>query len=116
SQGDPSMRPLPFCALLALLVACPSASGQAPTKASKLERFRLDNGLTVLLRPVKGTKDVALVVLYALGEDHDPKGKSGLGHMVEHLYATAAAGGEKARTINDIILRYPKGWNFQTGE
>jgi zinc protease len=110
------MRPLPSCAILALLMACPLASGQAPARAPKVERFRLDNGLTVLLRPIKGTKDVALVVLYALGEDHDPKGKSGLGHMVEHLYATAAAGGTKARTINDIILRYPKGWNFQTGE
>jgi zinc protease len=80
-----------------------------------VERFQLDNGLKVILRPVKGTKDVALVVLYALGEDHDPKGKSGLGHMVEHLYVTAAAGEAKARTVEDIIARYPRGWNAQTG-
>jgi zinc protease len=110
------MRRLPLCALLALLAPSAPAPGQPPAKASKLERFQLDNGLKVILRRVPGAKDVALVVLYSIGEDHDPKGKSGLGHMVEHLYVTAAAGGEKARTINDIIARYPRGWNAQTGD
>jgi zinc protease len=110
------MRSLPLCALLTLLAPSSHASGQPPAKAPKLERFQLDNGLKVILRRVQGTKEVALVVLYSVGEDHDPKGKSGLGHMLEHLYVTAAAGEEKARTIKDIIARYPLGWNAQTGD
>jgi zinc protease len=110
------MRTTPLFALLVLFAACPPGAGQAPAQASKLDRFRLDNGLKVILRRVPNTKDVALVVLYAIGEDHDPKGKSGLGHMLEHLYVTAAAGDAKARTIQDIIARYPRGWNAQTGD
>jgi zinc protease len=110
------MRGLPLCALLALLVYSAPAAGQPPAKTPKLERFQLGNGLKVILRRVQGTKEAALAVLYALGEDHDPKGKSGLGHLLEHLYVTAAAGEEKARTINDIIARYPRGWNAQTGD
>jgi tetrahydromethanopterin S-methyltransferase subunit C len=44
------------------------------------ERFVLANGLTVILRPVKGTDSTALVVLYSIGNDHDPVvGLVGLG-------------------------------------
>jgi zinc protease len=56
------------------------------------------------------------VVLYSIGNDHDPAGRSGLGHMVEHLYVTAAAGGEKARTAEEFGRRYPDGANGQTGD
>ena len=59
------------------------------------ERFVLDNGLTVILRPIKGTESTALLVLYSIGGDHDPAGKSGLGHLLEHMYVTAAAGPAK---------------------
>jgi zinc protease len=102
-------------ALVALLAACPTSPAQPPANPPKVERFRLDNGLQVILRPLKGSKHVALVTLFALGEDHDPKGKSGLGHMLEHLYFTGPAGGEKARTIEDVLARYPDRWNAQTG-
>jgi len=36
--------------------------------------------------------------------------------MVEHVYVTAAAGREKARTIQEYVARYPAGWNAQTGD
>src|SRR5262249_55129000 len=114
-RGAPAMACKLTPALVALLVACPAGPAQGPANPPKVERFRLDNGLQVILRPVKGSKYVALVTLFALGEDHDPKGKSGLGHMLEHLYFTGPAGGEKARTIEDILARYPDRWNAQTG-
>jgi zinc protease len=79
------------------------------------ERFVLGNGLTVFLRPIKGAKEVSLVILYAIGSDHDPDGRSGLGHMVEHVYVTAAAGDAKARTVEELARRYPDGANGQTG-
>ena len=75
------------------------------------ERFTLGNGLTVLLRPIRGTKSIALNVLYSIGSDHDPAGHSGLTHMLEHLYITAAAGPEKARTAEEFARRYEMGAN-----
>ena len=50
---------------------------------AKVERFELDNGLTVILRPVTNSVLVACVTLFDVGELHDPPAKSGLGHLVE---------------------------------
>lgn len=80
------------------------------------ERFRLENGLTVLVRPVRGAGNVALVVLYGVGGDHDPEGRSGLAHLVEHVYVTAAAGKAAARTADDYFRRYRLGCNAQTSD
>jgi zinc protease len=80
------------------------------------ERFQLANGLTVMLRPIKGARMVALIVLYSIGADHDPEGRSGLAHMVEHVYVTAAAGQEKARTVDQFARRYQGQANAQTGD
>ena len=74
-----------------------------------------NNGLTVLLRPIRDTKSIALTVLYSIGSDHDPAGHSGLTHMLEHLYITAAAGQEKTRTAEEFARRYAMGANGQTG-
>ena len=82
----------------------------------KTVHFRLGNGLKVHLRPVEGAAKVALVTVYSLGELHDPKGLSGLGHLTEHVYLTAAAGETKARTAAEFMRRYPAAWNAQTGE
>jgi zinc protease len=103
-----------FCCTLAL--AGPAAADAPDTRLAKTERLRLDNGLTVIVRPVRGAKEVALVVLYGLGGDHDPKGQSGLAHLIEHLYITAAAGPAKARTARAFMEKYPRGWNAQTGD
>ncbi|MBN1422427.1 MAG: insulinase family protein [Planctomycetes bacterium] len=95
---------------IALAVAGPACA------AGSVERLRLENGLTVLLRPVSGTTQIALVVLFGIGGDHDPKGASGLAHLIEHVYVTAAVGEGKARTIDEYVRRYPAGWNAQTGD
>ncbi|MGO9914583.1 MAG: sigma-70 family RNA polymerase sigma factor [Isosphaeraceae bacterium] len=79
-------------------------------------RLLLENGLTAMIRPIRGTGDVALLVLYRIGGDHDPQGKSGLAHLVEHLYVTAAAGTEPARTADAFFQRYRAGCNAQTGD
>jgi len=82
----------------------------------KEEMFQLENGPTVILRPIKGAKETALVVLFSVGGDQDPSDRSGLAHLVEHLYVTAAAGEERSRTANELIQHYPKGSNAQTGD
>lgn len=82
--------------------------------AETLEPYKLDNGLTVILRPVPTANKVAIVVLYNIGENHDPIGKSGMAHLLEHLYVTAAAGETPARDVMQFTRRYPAGWNAQT--
>jgi zinc protease len=97
-----------------------AGAGVAPTPgaapAAAPESFRLDNGLTVKVRPIHGAGNIALLVLYKVGGDHDPEGRSGLAHLVEHLYVTAAAGAAPARTSLAFFQRYPAGCNAQTGD
>jgi zinc protease len=102
--------------LLLALLAVDSSAGQGSIAAPRPEAFRLDNGLTVLLRPIEGAEEIALVVLFDIGGDHDPHGRSGLAHMVEHVYVTAAAGRERARTAEELFRRYRAGSNAQTGD
>lgn len=80
------------------------------------EPLKLGNGLTVFLRPIPTANNVAIVVLYNIGEDHDPVGKSGMAHLLEHLYVTAAAGNTPMRDVSEFVKRYPLGWNAQTGK
>jgi zinc protease len=92
------------------------AAAKAANVDSAVERMVLDNGLTVILRPIRGARQTELVVLYSVGSDHDPAGRSGLSHLAEHIYLTAAAGREKARTTEEFGRRYPDGANGQTGD
>ena len=80
------------------------------------EHYQLKNGLSVILHPIKGARLVALITIFSIGEDHDPKGKSGMGHLIEHLYVTSAAGTEESRNIQVFMSQYPDGWNAQTGK
>jgi zinc protease len=112
-------QPLVRRALIALggrsMLASSFRSASAGDSAAA-SAYRLDNGLRVRLRPITGADQVALVILYDLGGDHDPEGRSGLAHLVEHVYVTAAAGAEPARTAEALIRRYPAGANAQTGD
>ena len=51
---------------------------------------------------------MAVVVLYDVGELHDPPGKSGLGHLVEHIYVTAATPSTPQRTAQQFMENYRK--------
>lgn len=107
---------------LIILVLCLIAVPKTASAADKIAdvngvvSMKLENGLRVLLRPVRGATQVAVVVLYSIGGDHDPEGRSGLAHLVEHVYVTAAAGDQPARTAEEYSRRYPAGWNAQTGD
>ena len=103
-------RLLLLACVTTLLAGCGSGAGSAA------EPYTLENGLTVVLRPVAGAEQVALVVLHPLGNHHDPEGQSGLGHLVEHCYVTAQGGPTPARTMQAYLTRYPAGWNAQTGD
>ncbi len=76
----------------------------------------LDNGLTVILRPINDARSVALAVVYDVGEDHDPPGKSGLAHLLEHVYLTSAAGKIRSRSYAEFQAKYGGESNAQTGD
>ncbi len=84
--------------------------------SSREEYYQLENNFSVILRPVSGAKSISIVTIYSIGEDHDPVGKSGMGHLIEHLYVTAAAGDAESRNIQTFMSQYPEGWNAQTGK
>lgn len=48
-------------------------------------RYRLENGLTVILSPDHAQDGVAVTMRYAVGASDDPPGYSGLAHLVEHM-------------------------------
>ncbi len=100
--------------LLAALALLPVVL-QGPPSDPPVERFALDNGLRVVLRPVEGAALASVTVLFDFGEDADPEGRSGLAHLCEHLYCTSPAGKEKATPIEAIARAHPGGWNAQTG-
>jgi zinc protease len=118
-----SIKYLGIALVLVLMVGLAGVSrvaragvGQAAAPHQEIERFKLANGLNVILSPIGAAEKTALVVLYSIGSDQDPKSRSGLAHLIEHLYFTAAAGNQKARTADKFIERYQGEWNAQTGD
>lgn len=104
------MRETISIALLGAAVACGIAHADG-----RIQRIELDNGLRVILNPIDGATRVALVLLFDIGDEHDPPGKSGMGHLIEHLYVTAAAADVPAQTAVDWMNRYGGQCNAQTG-
>lgn len=97
---------LRFAALL--IFVCAQANA-----ATETIRFDLPNGLRVILRPIQGAKQGAVIVQFDVGGNHDPAGKSGLAHLIEHVYCTAAAGKIKSRSAEQYMTA---GGNAQTCE
>lgn len=56
------------------------------------------------------------MLLFSIGSDHDPENRSGMGHLLEHVFTTAAAGDRPARSAEEVMDGYPLAWNAQTGE
>ena len=98
-----------FC--LTLIAGCQNEP--APSAPS----FQLDNGLRVTLMPTKADSDrTCLLVLYDTGHRSDPPGQSGLAHLIEHIYVTAATDQVPSRTVEEFLAAYPLGWNAQVGD
>src|SRR3546814_276036 len=63
-----------------------------PVSLTRLEAFRLENGLQVIAIPFPDTETVTIMVWYKAGSADDPPDKPGVAHFVEH--ATFAAMGD----------------------
>ncbi|MDH3755443.1 MAG: insulinase family protein, partial [Acidimicrobiia bacterium] len=85
-----------------------------PSEPADGSEYVLENGLRVVLRPERGSGQVAVLVSYDIGELHDPAGLSGLAHFAEHLYITAGTAESPPRTVDEFVADHPLGWNAQT--
>src|SRR3546814_14374975 len=63
-----------------------------PVSLTRLEAFRLENGLQVIDIPFPDTETVTIMVWYKAGSADDPTDKPGVAHFVEN--ATFAAMGD----------------------
>jgi len=63
---------------------------------------RLTNGLRVAVEPMAGVETIAVGLYADAGARSEPKGLSGLAHMVEHM-VFKGAGGRSARQIAEAI-------------
>src|SRR5262249_52506558 len=85
----PSLARLPV--LVALAFGAIPSFADAPADAKidtvdlKFEKFRLDNGLTVLVHEDHMWPVVNVAVWYHIGSADEPAGKTGFAHLFEHL-------------------------------
>ena len=72
--------------LLLLAAAWPAAPAPAPGEALiPYEKFKLDNGLTVVVHTDRKAPVVAVNVWYHVGSKNERPGKTGFAHLFEHL-------------------------------
>src|SRR5262245_30057359 len=83
-------------ALVAFALLAGGCRKKSPTEA----HFRLDTGLRVDLYATSRGEKAALALLFDVGADHDPPGRSGMAHLVEHLLVTSGRAGKPGRTID----------------
>ena len=93
--------------LLFLFLLGPAALGGS--SVSKIDSFKLENGLTVLIRHVTSAEDAAVVVLYKVGNRQDPEGRSGMASLIAALYHAAGTARTAARAPESLWPRWPKG-------
>jgi zinc protease len=76
----------PGIAVLLLSLALPAAAQDAARPGDiPFQSYRLDNGLHVILAPDPTSTAVAVNVWYDVGSRHERRGRSGFGHLFEHL-------------------------------
>jgi zinc protease len=75
-----------IAAFVALAFAVPAPAQEAGFAGEiPHETYRLDNGLTVILAHDADATAVAVNVWYDVGSRHERPGRSGFGHLFEHL-------------------------------
>jgi zinc protease len=71
----------------ALLAALPAAARDAP-----VHQEVLPGGLELVVAPVDGAPTASLRIVLRAGSSHDPAGKGGMAHLVEHLLVRVGTG------------------------
>jgi zinc protease len=73
-----------------------------PAPAFAIERFRLANGLRVVLAPDHGAPVVGVAVVYDVGMRSEPEGRTGFAHLFEHMMFQGSANVGKAEHMRHV--------------
>jgi len=92
-----------------------AVTGLACRKKVTEAHFRMDDGLRVDLVSTPRGEKAAVAILFEIGADHDPPGRSGMARLVEHLFTTAGPAGKPARTIEEVAGQYGHDFHARTG-
>ncbi len=79
------MKRAPAALVLAVLAALLSLSSPAPAQSFAVEKYRLPNGMTVILYPDHTLPVATINIWYRVGSKDEPAGRSGFAHLFEHL-------------------------------
>ncbi|MDH3533697.1 MAG: insulinase family protein, partial [Gammaproteobacteria bacterium] len=79
------MKSIPGCIAIVLLLSSPIPAAEVPDIDIPFDKFRLDNGLTVVVHEDRKAPIVAVGVWYKVGSKDEPPGKTGFAHLFEHL-------------------------------
>lgn len=83
--------------------AASPASAALPTPGRiALERYTLDNGLTVILAPDRSAQVVAVNVWYDVGARDEVPGRTGFAHLFEHMMFQGSQNVKKGEHMNLI--------------
>lgn len=85
-------------------------------KMFEYEKFTLDNGIKVLLAPVKTTRIVSVNVLVKTGSRYERKNNNGITHFIEHLLFKGTARRPDALVISKEIDNMGADMNGSTGQ
>jgi zinc protease len=76
-----------------------------PSLTRGVRRHRLDNGLTVLIRPVHAAPVIALNTWVKAGYFHEPDEKAGMAHLFEHMFFKGSERFPGAERIGEEVSR-----------
>ena len=82
--GMPRRSVIPVMAMVMVVATVAGSTGDARA-AEWGETYHLANGLRVILSPDVRFPSVTVLVRYHVGARHEPPGRSGIAHLVEHL-------------------------------
>jgi len=83
ARGALAQAPAAVPTAPATAAAAPAPASAAPRIA--FERYRLKNGLEVILHQDRSLPLIALNIWYHVGPSSEPRGRSGFAHLFEHL-------------------------------
>jgi predicted Zn-dependent peptidase len=76
----------------------------------------LDNGLKVIIAPMKGTRAVTVLILVGIGSRYESEQLNGITHFLEHMFFRGTSKRPNAKTISETIDRVGGELNAYTSE
>jgi predicted Zn-dependent peptidase len=76
----------------------------------------LDNGLKVIIAPMKGTRAATILILIGIGSRYEARQLSGITHFLEHMFFKGTSKRPSAKTISETIDRVGGELNAYTSE